>query len=318
VATPNDDKRTTELRKQFIADLDVETLGSGRIWRVGQSAALAELDSQQPQSSSANVAAASVAAFSDGVSGQQKEDLLNSTLLAQLSANNRYDREAATADWYDFYCTVLFRLGWISERMEHPIRVARPISVGGMPTIEHRGPLVGRRRGPDENSHLSPGRGRPDLPHRSQGLPFARATARRPRFTGRDAVVGLLQPGIADADLLTTQRSLDRLINLADRDRRVVIFETSSHSSATGNFQIESVSVTREGRLQMVLGAFFYQTTEPVARILSFNFPSAKTTMFQARDVMVLDETSYARMRDQVINQLGEQAAALIDDLQIS
>ena len=41
---------------------------------------------------SAAVDAGSVVAFTDALDGQQKADVLNSTLLAQLAANSRHDR----------------------------------------------------------------------------------------------------------------------------------------------------------------------------------------------------------------------------------
>ena len=78
---------------------EIEILGSGRLWRSGQTAGFT--DNASPQPASANVDAASVVTFVDGLSGQQKEDVLNSTLLAQLTANRKHDRERDTGAWYD-------------------------------------------------------------------------------------------------------------------------------------------------------------------------------------------------------------------------
>jgi hypothetical protein len=66
----------------FVESLALEVLGSDRLWCRGSSGALADLGSQ-PRS--AYVVAASVVSFAEGVTGQQKEDLLNSTLLARIS-----------------------------------------------------------------------------------------------------------------------------------------------------------------------------------------------------------------------------------------
>src|ERR1043166_957342 len=99
--------------EQFVENLNIEILGSGRLWRPGQNAALEERD--KPQAASANVDAASLVTFTDGVSGQQKEDVLNSTLLAQLAANRKHDRERDTVGWYGLYRTVLEQGGWISQ-----------------------------------------------------------------------------------------------------------------------------------------------------------------------------------------------------------
>src|ERR1700722_617734 len=78
---------------EYVRRLEIEALGSDRLWRSGDSAELADTG---PQPHSSFVAAASIVSFADGVSGQQKEDLLNSTLLAQLVANRRCDRERDT------------------------------------------------------------------------------------------------------------------------------------------------------------------------------------------------------------------------------
>jgi hypothetical protein len=59
------------------------------------------------------VDAGSLVSFVAGVSAQHKSDVLNSTLLAQLAANKKYDREEQTVEWYKFYRTVLENVGWV-------------------------------------------------------------------------------------------------------------------------------------------------------------------------------------------------------------
>lgn len=51
--------------------------------------------------------------FTPGVSRQHQEDVLNSTLLAQLAANKKFDRENQTREWYDYYRTVLENIAWV-------------------------------------------------------------------------------------------------------------------------------------------------------------------------------------------------------------
>lgn len=38
---------------------------------------------------------------------------MNSTLLAQLAANKKFDRETDTANWYSEYANVLETVGWV-------------------------------------------------------------------------------------------------------------------------------------------------------------------------------------------------------------
>ena len=70
--------------------------------------------------------------FVDGLSGQQKEDVLNSTLLAQLTANRKHDRERDTGAWYDAYRGVLEQVGWASQKASPADRllVGRSLSRG--------------------------------------------------------------------------------------------------------------------------------------------------------------------------------------------
>jgi hypothetical protein len=61
------------------------------------------------------VVSGSLQSFVAGVSPQSQRDALNSTLLAQLAANNRFDRERDTESWYRFYREVLENVGWVLQ-----------------------------------------------------------------------------------------------------------------------------------------------------------------------------------------------------------
>jgi hypothetical protein len=61
------------------------------------------------------VDAGSIVSFVAGVSPQSQRDALNSTLLAQLAANQKYNRETDTVNWYSFYKTVLENVGWVVQ-----------------------------------------------------------------------------------------------------------------------------------------------------------------------------------------------------------
>lgn len=63
-------------------------------------------------SASACVAGHSLMAFVAGLSRQNREDVLNSTLLMQLAANARYNKENERQEWFKFYTEGLANLGW--------------------------------------------------------------------------------------------------------------------------------------------------------------------------------------------------------------
>ena len=58
------------------------------------------------------VDAGSVVCFASDVQLQQRDDVLESTLLAQLAANKKYDRFSSPNDWYKFYDKVMAEIGW--------------------------------------------------------------------------------------------------------------------------------------------------------------------------------------------------------------
>ena len=60
----------------------------------------------------ATVDGGSIVAWGNGVGPQNKSDVLNSTLFAQLAANNVHDRFTDGRNWYIHYTTVLAVLGW--------------------------------------------------------------------------------------------------------------------------------------------------------------------------------------------------------------
>ena len=60
----------------------------------------------------AYVDGSSVVSFVGNVDSTARSDVLNSTLLAQLAANKKYDRFKDAKSWYKMYVSVLKRVGW--------------------------------------------------------------------------------------------------------------------------------------------------------------------------------------------------------------
>ncbi|KAF8184181.1 hypothetical protein BJ912DRAFT_533182 [Pholiota molesta] len=82
--------------------------------------ALARLSSVSDDS--AAVAAAGVASFIQNLSRQKQQDVLDSTLLAQLSASGQYDRFEQTEQWYNYYTWVLQNIGWVVKEFKFDSR----------------------------------------------------------------------------------------------------------------------------------------------------------------------------------------------------
>ncbi|KAF9473989.1 hypothetical protein BDN70DRAFT_346244 [Pholiota conissans] len=61
----------------------------------------------------AMVAEGQATCFVTGISPQNKDDVMNSTLLAQLAANSKHNRETEAKAWYGYYKYVLEHVGWV-------------------------------------------------------------------------------------------------------------------------------------------------------------------------------------------------------------
>ncbi|SEQ81683.1 hypothetical protein SAMN03159444_02526 [Pseudomonas sp. NFACC02] len=68
-----------------------------------------------PEPAVGAVVGSSLLAFTDGVSRQNREDVMDSFLFATLVANKKYNPETQTAEWYGLFNKVLSKVGWLSR-----------------------------------------------------------------------------------------------------------------------------------------------------------------------------------------------------------
>jgi len=60
----------------------------------------------------------SIVSFASSVSAKHRNDILDSTLLAQLAANKKFPEENENIEWYKTFTEVLSNIGWIVEDSE--------------------------------------------------------------------------------------------------------------------------------------------------------------------------------------------------------
>jgi len=130
------DERLTDMRgdmaNEFVDDLEISTLGTEGMHLPGkrivakaavQAGGLAAFDDaddpfgdfpdEDPQPPSGTVVGGNVAAFTDGVTGQQKDDVEDALLLAQLAADLRYSSKDQPVEYFEYFRKVLARVGYI-------------------------------------------------------------------------------------------------------------------------------------------------------------------------------------------------------------
>lgn len=80
-----------------------------------QNKTLAKLGAPPDDKKQAFVVGGGVTAFTENVKGVTKQDILDSTLFAQLAADKQFDREKDTINWYNQYKYVLGNIGYIIQ-----------------------------------------------------------------------------------------------------------------------------------------------------------------------------------------------------------
>lgn len=73
----------------------------------------------EPSPGDAFVDAGSLLTFVPELPTEGREDVLDSTLLAQLAADKQFSRFTAPADWFNFYWSTLGKLAWHSTHESH-------------------------------------------------------------------------------------------------------------------------------------------------------------------------------------------------------
>jgi hypothetical protein len=77
------------------------------------------LDSPQPEPASAAVTGSNLLVFTESVSRQNREDVMDSYLFATLVANKAFNPETQSEQWYAKFNEVLSKVGWLSSNWSY-------------------------------------------------------------------------------------------------------------------------------------------------------------------------------------------------------
>jgi hypothetical protein len=100
---------------EFIERLDLPDVTASRALGASE----VELPGIPETGPALGVAAASLVSFDSSVSAQQRRDVLDSTLLAQLAASLRFDRDREAGMWHSYYVEVLTNIGWVIQSSQN-------------------------------------------------------------------------------------------------------------------------------------------------------------------------------------------------------
>jgi len=212
---------------------------------------------------SAFIVDGALTSFVAGVEGQQRADMLNSFLLAQLAASKKFDREENTREWYTFYRTVLENVGWVVSTFS-----------------------------------------------------FTKFNASGGSFTCSRAVIDILATLVSGNKLAVVAKTLEAMRNLSDNDGRIRLFERSSHSLHKGNFQV-AIASNQNGALTTGIVGFDFSSSQDITRILWFSWETASSSLYHAGQTITLNTDVYSRVRQQIIDKLGDRASQFVAELEI-
>ena len=224
-----------------------------------------DLPLEEEQPATAAVDGNLVQTFVDGVTGLQKNDVLNSCLLAQLAANAKFNRTDQPVEWSNYYGTVLMNLAWV------------------VPTFQFRN---------------------------------LRTSARR--FTIDQVILKLAQSFLTPDQISKLTETIEAMKALEGEDRRLVIFEKNAKKGDDGNFQFNNVGTSADGTLSMKFSAYAFHTNTDVTNILWFSFSGNTTSLQVSQSTFVLNEQVYLRIRDAVVDKLGNRALDYIAGLELA
>jgi hypothetical protein len=205
----------------------------------------------------------SLISFVTGLKSQHKEDVLNSTLLAQLAANTAFDRWSDTNNWYKKYVEVLANVAWVIESFS-----------------------------------------------------FTQYEGSSESFTMDKVVLEILKAIATGEQEDVINETMKTLEALDDGDGKLVLFDTNASNLKRGNFQMGTCQSDGEN-VAMSMGTFYFSSEQSSSRFLWFEYKKAETKLFKAGQKVVLNELIYKKVRQTIIDKLGDAATQYVADLDI-
>ena len=104
-------KATPQSAREFLNTVKLPTPARAR----GGVEGVREIIDFNAQKNQAMVVASDIVSFVKGVSSERRQDIVNSSLLAQLVANKKVPDKNNIIEWYNAYFDVLENIGWVIQ-----------------------------------------------------------------------------------------------------------------------------------------------------------------------------------------------------------
>lgn len=149
-----------------------------------------------------------------------------------------------------------------------------------------------------------------------QAFDFTKFETSGDTFSVASDVIGVLLAICTGDESALVQSALNAVKNMTDGDSRLVLFETESHSTNQGSFQI-SAAAEDKGLAVLKFGGFRFDSSQNVTRVLFFSFSSASASLFKGAQTVVLNDDVYSKVRADIVTKLGDKAKKYIKDIEI-
>ena len=104
-------KATPQSAREFLNTVKLPTPARAR----GGVEGVREIIDFNAQKNQAMIVASDIVSFVKGVSNERRQDIVNSSLLAQLVANKKVPDKKNIIEWYNAYFDVLENIGWVIQ-----------------------------------------------------------------------------------------------------------------------------------------------------------------------------------------------------------
>jgi len=261
------------------------------------------------------VVSGSLVAFAPGVSELHQRDVLQSLLLAQLAANVQAERHKDPVTWFKVYRSVLEQTAWVVDASAATTRYLPRVAKFSATTVVND--TFRQQVTPEELAYVATTveAYRADL-HGASQLVFE-----CPSHAGG---LGNFQVALATEEDGTVSVCIAQIsFNAPQHATRLLLEEFTNTVKFQVGFlvlvQNEEVYATVRSAIATKVDSRFPGAVAglplPPGRVSQFRFAGSSTQMFQARDTLTLNAAVYDAIRDQVLQQLGDQASAYIDEL---
>lgn len=131
-----------------------------------------------------------------------------------------------------------------------------------------------------------------------------------------DAVLDILNAVATGSEMDILRATLGSLKDKPGNEGPLTLFDQQSFPENVGTFQIFPVSED-DGQVVMAMSAMQFNSEKHVTRFLWWSWTRTSVRLQQSAQKAVLNEDLYGKVRQQVIDKLGDRASQFIKDIEI-